>query len=912
MRNRCLPLVLLCIANILGAEPKRDRYGDPLPEGAIARLGSLRLRTEQPIFAAVFTSDGKTLATVGYDARICYWDRDTGKEGRRVKVPAFSGMPRFSADGKTLILGTRDGMIRFIDTTRGAEKWTLSYSQRGTLRALEVSRDGKTLAALHGGTVVVWDTTGGKPRHEFKGLDGQPLPPGGLLALTPDGKQLVLPHANGSLHLVDTASGKEIRAFKAVQAMPGVPPIACAPRPTISPDGRYLALSFPASNRILLLDLTTGKNVREWSASSAGRDNLVFTPDSRILARLGHQEVQLFNVRSGKAIRKLSLPAGSAGPLVFSPDGQTLAICRNGCIIDLWDVATGRSLHAPAGHTSLVHSLVFFPDGKRLASSDQGGRLIVWDLASARDLAHHESTMAANMMTNSLAVDEDGKTLRYLSFDYGNGIHRWDPAAGGEASRQQLPIRKPGLFVLSPDGRTLAAKMFSSVSQVQLNDLPRGEAARTITLANQTRVEGALFSPNSRLLLTGSSDFILRLWDRDTAKLVRELPADVPRPGRAPRHWTFAGDGRSLAYFDTHVRIREIASGGQRLQVLFPHDVRILAYSPDGRFLACERSDGLFLLFGTATGKQLARWQGRQGGLFSLAFSPDSRLLASGGANGSIVLWKLPEGEGLPTTLKAEEAVVLWKTLADDDAARANRALAGLAAAPAQAVPLIKQRFRTDWKKLDAKQLARLIADLDDEAFKVRERATRELSEAGSDAADALHQALASNPSTEVKRRLEDLLNRLSKGGSPEHLRSLRAIEVLERIGTPEAIDVLRELARQSLPAELHEDIEASLRRVEIRRPAASTKLSTPCNTANIRDTIPFPRVLGSMDFSARPMVQEVAMFTRRCLSPFILLLMTVPSLAAPPEELLPTGAVARLGDGLLRPEQRILASAFT
>jgi HEAT repeat protein len=186
------------------------------------------------------------------------------------------------------------------------------------------------------------------------------------------------------------------------------------------------------------------------------------------------------------------------------------------------------------------------------------------------------------------------------------------------------------------------------------------------------------------------------------------------------------------------------------------------------------------------------------------------------------------EGEHLPAQLDDVEAVSLWGQLSAHRAARANRALAGLVAAPARAIPLIKQRFRTTWKKPDTKQLARLIADLDDEAFKVRERATRELSEAGSDAADALSQALANNPSTEAKRRLEDLLNRLSKDGVSECLRSLRAIEVLERIGTPEAIDVLRKLARKPLPAELHEDIEASLLRVEKRPPAVSRKSSTP------------------------------------------------------------------------------------
>ncbi len=94
----------------------------------------------------------------------------------------------------------------------------------------------------------------------------------------------------------------------------------------------------------------------------------------------------------------------------------------------------------------------------------------------------------------------------------------------------------------------------------------------------------------------------------------------------------------------------------------------------------------------------------------------------------------------------------------------------------------------------------------------------RELLAAGADAADALRKALANDPSTEARRRIESLLNRLDKGGDPEHLRALRAIEVLERIGTPQARDVLRQLARKPLPTDLDNEVHASLRRLEPRR----------------------------------------------------------------------------------------------
>jgi WD40 repeat protein len=215
MPTRCLLLALLCITGILGAEPKRDRYGDPLPEGAIARLGTIRLRNQAPIQAATFSPDGKTLATIGHGGiRINYWDLATGQQSRTREIPVHGviGMKRFSADGKTLLVAT-ESVIYFFDTARGEELWTLTYSVSGGIWALELARDGKTLVANHQGIIVVWDVANGKPLHEFKELYNVSLP-SGLPALTADGKQLVLPRADGSLHLVDTASGKEIRTLE--------------------------------------------------------------------------------------------------------------------------------------------------------------------------------------------------------------------------------------------------------------------------------------------------------------------------------------------------------------------------------------------------------------------------------------------------------------------------------------------------------------------------------------------------------------------------------------------------------------------------------------------------------------------------------------------------------------------------
>lgn len=835
MPNRYLPLALLCIAGVLGTEPKRDRYGDPLPEGAIARLGGLRLRADSPIRTGAFSPDGKLLATGGAGfgkmGAIVLWDAATGKVARCLPSALHSSLHglRFSADGKSLILAWSDGCIRIVDAATGAEQKKFETPKRNALLAVDVSREGKTAATTDSrGNIAIWDISRGKilreytiPRHLISYHGRSPFNP--VTALTPDGKHLVLPHADCSLHLLETASGKEIAAFEMPPRGPGAPTL---PAVAVSPDGRYLAYGnrdIPAT----LCDLKTGKRLHTLTSSKTSVFGLLFLPDSRALVVQNHGEIRLFDVSSGKEIRKLSKSAGIGYPLAISPDGKTIAVLETEHALALWDVKSGRKKYSSVRHVSLVQMIVFFPDGKRLVSSDQSGNRIVWDIASSQVLAH-DANVNIYDKPRSLTVAADGKTVRFLSDD--QFIHRWNPDENGKSSREQIKDN-PNDFILSPGGQTLAVTYHPSRSQVWLRDLQGGKSARAIALPGNAPIRNLSFSPDGRLLQIGVSENACSLWNVNTGKFVREIKEVESRQN--PNYWYFAKDSRSMAYFDNsssnlHVCIRETASGGQRLKAPVPRAASgWLVFSPDGRFLACAYSGGVLVL-GTATGKELARWPGPQGTIFSLAFSRDSRLLASGGGDGTILLWKVPDGEGLPATLKAEEAAALWQTLGDSDAARANRARAGLAAAPAQAVPLLKQRFPTVWKKPDAERLTSLIAELDDDAFKIRERATQELAEAGSDAADALHHALAKTPSAEAKKRMEDLLNRLNKGGSPKRLRALRAIEVLERIGTPQARKLLRELAAKPLPAELREDIEASLRRLNGRLPAISRREPMP------------------------------------------------------------------------------------
>jgi len=645
MRIRYLPLVLLSVAGVLGAEPARDRFGDPLPEGAIARMGSLRLRSEFVVHAAAFSPDGKTLATAGDGPSICFWDTVTGKELRRVTVKS----PRlrikslwFGAEGKTLILAGDHSSLRVVDAATGAEKQQMDRAVLEQLLTLDVTRDGKTAAVLRSPDAIdVWDIPAGKLLHEFKGpkLSWRPSYDK-LMALTPDGRQLVLPHEDGSLRLMDLTSGKEVFAF---EAPPGrvrnqLREVA------VSPDGRYLA-SGGWGHSVALCDLKTGRFVRalESTRDAAG---LAFTPDSRFLAVSLKEDIRLF-LLSGKEVRKFALPSGLNETSLFSPDGRTLASFGSGPLLHLWDAATSRLLHKPDGHTGPIQSLAYFPDGKRLASADRtGGDLIVWDTDGGQELVRHRKIYVTQ---HTLGAAGDGETVHFLASD--KAVHRWRPRTGHEEKQELVSPRESWdkrPIALSADGRSVVMLSDKDTPQATLRDL-KEKVMRPLTLPAKVKIiQFPRLAPDGRRLAAVCSDQMLRVWDGTTGKQLWEQKTGLRLD------LAFAGDGKRLALSEPHrVRLVETDTGVERL-VLPPTAVELtaLAYSSDARFLAYGQADGDIVVYGTATGKQLAHWRGRQGSVYVLAFSRDSRQLASGGENGTILVWKLPGGEDLPATLK--------------------------------------------------------------------------------------------------------------------------------------------------------------------------------------------------------------------------------------------------------------------
>jgi hypothetical protein len=165
--------------------------------------------------------------------------------------------------------------------------------------------------------------------------------------------------------------------------------------------------------------------------------------------------------------------------------------------------------------------------------------------------------------------------------------------------------------------------------------------------------------------------------------------------------------------------------------------------------------------------------------------------------DGTILLWDTSHATSNPRRLAIQEIESLWADLSEMDAAKAWRAVWRLADAPNDTLAFLRGRVKPS-PTASVVAMRKLLADLDSESFAVREAAMKRLKELGLQAEPAMRAILNDKPSLELRRRIDELLASLQVAPppTPEELRQLRALIVLERIGTPEAWRLLEDVAK--------------------------------------------------------------------------------------------------------------------
>jgi hypothetical protein len=332
------------------------------------------------------------------------------------------------------------------------------------------------------------------------------------------------------------------------------------------------------------------------------------------------------------------------------------------------------------------------------------------------------------------------------------------------------------------------------------------------------------YSVDGAMLAALAEDGTVALWDAVTGKERERIQLDNGpfTSAKGSPSLLLSADGRWLTHplpEGNGLAVWEIASGKECLRGKGPrHPVDLCVGSLEEGVLAAGAAGGAVLVWDAFTGKEYSRVEGAPGSAPVLAISRDRTILASGQADSTALLWplKVPPKERMPPRkLSAPEFEGLWRDLEGKDAAKALQAVWGLSQAGEQALPLLREKVRPTVKP---PQVERLIADLDNRRFQVREAAERDLERLGDIAVPALRRTLSGQPPEEVRRRAQRLLERLTAPNSPGRVWAARVAAVLERIGTAGAREILEELIRAAPDSGQAREAQASLLRLRARK----------------------------------------------------------------------------------------------
>ena len=668
-RRTSFAFALLILAPALaGLAADKDAYGDPLPAGAKARLGTARLRTYT---GAQLAPDGRTLyaRSAGGVVRV---DPATGATVGK-PVQHYGALAAFSADGKRAVHVTFD-RLEVWDTGTGE---TLTKMDRRLpsgemLAPAALSADGKTLAVGGIGdrtkkvpvTVLVWDTATDKQLASVTASQNDYA----SVALAADGKSLAVwgnhydPDAKPGdaetspgrfVHFYDAATGKELSKARA----PGYSPSAVA----FSPDGALVAIG--GNNTIDLVDPKTGTAKQQLLGRTMMGRFFAFSPDGATLAATGDDgAVQRWRVADGARLSTTEPPtAGVYNTRVRLLDNEKgTAWGTKGLATVVWEVPSGKLITPAGGHTSSVRGVTVTADNTHVVTSSEDGSTLKWELTTGKPAGELSLRRPSTGYSSyAPAATFSAGAARALVPDSSGGVGVHDVATGVQQFVIPVPSGGSSLGSFSADGSkvVVAASSYDykkTPARAGVWDAATGKRLGGIELPGYSQVAASL-SPDGKHLVTaglkpaekGPGAFVVTGWELATGAKKGEVSENA---GYSYGYVVAAPDNKTAAVvtpagklvaidFLTGTRGKEYDTKG-RGPTLAP------VFSPDGKRVAAigqpsfgDNPTTPVMVLDWPSGEVKHTFASPGFAPQSVCFSPDGKWLVTGAPDTTATVW---------------------------------------------------------------------------------------------------------------------------------------------------------------------------------------------------------------------------------------------------------------------------------
>ena len=692
MPNRFIWAVGLALAVALSpvrADERKDAYGDPLPEGATARLGTERMRIVVAAGAPVLMPDGKSILSptpTGLD----FIDVTTGLRAEKIKTPVGtrSVVPTLvSADGKRGVASTGDAVVA-VELATFKKLCEVKRRFYSTDSMVAISADGKTLAvgALvddkakeKGVTATLWNVDDDKEIASCKVAQNNSA----RVALSADGKVL----ATWGYHFEQAKPGVEVERdadpARRVQFWDGTDGqelgtakfLSVPSAVTLAPDGKTAAVADLAGT-IKLFDTKSGELRKQLLGRSRLGRLLQFSGDGKALAAVAEDgAVQLWDAASGKMLGVSECPVGgetlTIRGVAFPTAERAVALVTRGVACAVYEAPSGKRLSPAGGHTELLSGVGFAAGDKEVIGAAAGGQVLRWDLTgkelgAIRLRVPGSPTIASGTSYDRLVVAPSG-TMAYRSegsgglglYDLPTGLQRCNLPTDGMYGTQ-LSFSKSGgkLAMLVPGAYSLKPKP----GRIVLIDTAKNEVAGGFHLPAGTVSAMALTADGGKLAVVRrvedakgtTAKLFLNGFDAATGKPLGEM-ALGENFRYATVHVVSAQEKDSVLLVDPGEGLVEIdIAEGKKTRIVTKGRLALTippVLSGDGKFLAFatgstySQDPSTIEIRDLESGEAVHTFKGHSRPVMAMAFSKDGKMLASAAADTTILVWDLTAGK---------------------------------------------------------------------------------------------------------------------------------------------------------------------------------------------------------------------------------------------------------------------------